>query len=173
MVSAFVLFLQWILCFVSVVGRGAQAQGQSTTDPVEVSAFRSISKHWNLSSSASWNLTEPCSGTAIDASTIVDTRYDPAIKCSCSNGTCHITKLKVYALSIRGTIPEALANLTLLDDLYEILNFFSFNIISTIIMVITMFSFNILQKSGSKLSDRTIACIHWQFNLLGTLDVWY
>ncbi|XP_031505132.1 probable LRR receptor-like serine/threonine-protein kinase At1g56130 isoform X3 [Nymphaea colorata] len=117
MVSAFVLFLQWILCFVSVVGRGAQAQGQSTTDPVEVSAFRSISKHWNLSSSASWNLTEPCSGTAIDASTIVDTRYDPAIKCSCSNGTCHITKLKVYALSIRGTIPEALANLTLLDDL--------------------------------------------------------
>ncbi|XP_031505232.1 probable LRR receptor-like serine/threonine-protein kinase At1g56140 [Nymphaea colorata] len=111
------LLLQWIVCFLFVVGSGGQAQGRNVTDPVEVSAFRSISKHWNLPSTASWNLSEPCSGTAIDSSTIDDGRYNPAIKCSCTNGTCHITKLKVYALSITGTIPDALANLTLMDNI--------------------------------------------------------
>ncbi|KAF3792427.1 hypothetical protein EJ110_NYTH11481 [Nymphaea thermarum] len=132
-----------------------------------VSAFRSISKHWNLPSSPSWNQTEPCTGPAIDSSAIEDTRYNPLIKCSCNNGTCHITKLKVYGLSITGTIPEALSNLTVIDNMYGILNFFSFNNISTTIMVVTMFSFTILQNSVSKLSERTIACFPWQVNQLG------
>ncbi|KAF3792435.1 hypothetical protein EJ110_NYTH11507 [Nymphaea thermarum] len=165
--SPSLLLLQWIVCFLFVVGNGGQAQAQNVTDPVEVSAFRSISKHWNLSSTASWNLSEPCSGTAIDSSTIDDARYNPAIKCSCTNGTCHITKLKVYALNIRGTIPEALANLTLMDNMYETLHFFSFNIISTTIIMVIMFSFDIFQNSVSKLSDWTIACIPWQVNLHG------
>ncbi|KAF3792426.1 Polygalacturonase inhibitor 1 [Nymphaea thermarum] len=117
MASSSPLLLQWILCFLFVVGKVGQAQGQGITDPLEVSAFRSLSKHWNMNSSASWNLTEPCSGPAIDSSTIDDTRYNALIKCSCNNGTCHITKLKVFTLDITGTIPEALANLTLLDNL--------------------------------------------------------
>ncbi|ERN14804.1 hypothetical protein AMTR_s00032p00079260 [Amborella trichopoda] len=92
-----------------------------TLDPKEVMALRSISEKWGLSSSVSWNISgEPCSGTAIDNSKIEDPNNNPAIKCDCraNNGTtCHIKEMKVYSLSVSGSIPEEIANLSFLTNL--------------------------------------------------------
>ncbi|XP_010244453.1 PREDICTED: probable LRR receptor-like serine/threonine-protein kinase At1g56140 isoform X6 [Nelumbo nucifera] len=79
-------------------------------------------RKWGISAAKSWNMSgEPCSGAAIDSTDIENTPgFNPAIKCNCDykNGTtCHITELKVYALDVKGVIPEELANLTYLTYL--------------------------------------------------------
>ncbi|KAI3965855.1 hypothetical protein MKX01_010812 [Papaver californicum] len=91
-----------------------------TTDPVEVRALNSIFQQWKTSAVSSWNISgEPCSGTATDLTDIEDRNLNPGIKCTCgtTNGSCHITKLRVYAANIRGVIPEELADLTSLTYL--------------------------------------------------------
>ncbi|KAL5731398.1 hypothetical protein ACHQM5_004130 [Ranunculus cassubicifolius] len=88
-----------------------------------LNALNSIFRQWRISAPADlWNTTgEPCSGVAIDDTSFEsNSNYNPGIKCDCSynNGTiCHITQLRVYALSVRGTIPEELTNLTFLTAL--------------------------------------------------------
>nr|DAD42991.1 TPA_asm: hypothetical protein HUJ06_001221 [Nelumbo nucifera] len=106
----------YILCLKSHV------HAQGTTDPIEVSALNSMFRKWGISAAKSWNMSgEPCSGAAIDSTDIENTPgFNPAIKCNCDykNGTtCHITELKVYALDVKGVIPEELANLTYLTYL--------------------------------------------------------
>ncbi|KAL3737439.1 hypothetical protein ACJRO7_026238 [Eucalyptus globulus] len=98
----------------------ARAQSQNATaDPSEVAILNSIWSTWGLApQTTTWNISgEPCSGAAID-STSFET-YNPFIKCDCSfkNSTCHITQLKVYALSVAGPIPDELWNLTYLSNL--------------------------------------------------------
>ncbi|XP_031499793.1 probable LRR receptor-like serine/threonine-protein kinase At1g56140 [Nymphaea colorata] len=115
----FLLTFHGFVCFV-LVGKGVQAQATTSTDPADASAFRSISRQWSLQSSASWNLTEPCTGTAVDSTDIESGLGNYAIKCNCSvnNGTiCRITKLKVFGESVNSSIPEALWNLTALSYL--------------------------------------------------------
>ncbi|KAL4200874.1 hypothetical protein AMTRI_Chr02g213320 [Amborella trichopoda] len=93
-----------------------RSQAQATLDPNEAMALRSLSEKWGISSSASWNISgEPCSGTAIDTSQIEDN--NPAIKCSCTSTTCHITHMRVYAMSVTGSFPEEIGNLTSLTNL--------------------------------------------------------
>ncbi|KAL3737444.1 hypothetical protein ACJRO7_026243 [Eucalyptus globulus] len=98
----------------------AQNQTQAKTDPSEVAILNSIWSKWGLApQTTTWNISgEPCSGAAID-STSFET-YNPFIKCDCSfnnSTTCHITQLKVYAMSVAGPIPDELWNLTYLFDL--------------------------------------------------------
>eukprot|EP01018_Ginkgo_biloba_P030392 Gb_19705 [translate_table: standard] len=85
--------------------------------------LRALAQKWNIDSSASWNLTDPCTGPAVDTTDIRDPAINPAIKCDCkfNNGSiCHIVQMKVYALDKTGELPEELANLTFLWDLAKI-----------------------------------------------------
>ncbi|XP_021287471.1 probable LRR receptor-like serine/threonine-protein kinase At1g56130 [Herrania umbratica] len=114
-------------CFYALCILGAaQAQNQSqpTTDPAEVRALNSIFQQWGISASRDqWNTSgDPCSGAALDTdSTDIDNDdYNPFIKCDCSfnnRSTCHITRLKVYALNVVGVIPDELWTLTFLTNL--------------------------------------------------------
>ncbi|KAK3425458.1 hypothetical protein EUGRSUZ_F02391 [Eucalyptus grandis] len=107
----------------------ARAQSQSaTTDPSEVAILNSIWSTWELTSQApKWNISgEPCSGAAIDSTSFIDTNYNPFIKCVCSfnsSTTCHITGLKVLAMSVAGPIPDQLWKLTYILDLNLAQNF--------------------------------------------------
>ncbi|KAI8027666.1 putative LRR receptor-like serine/threonine-protein kinase [Camellia lanceoleosa] len=85
-----------------------------------VNALNTIFGEWGLSASNQWNISgEPCSGAAIDSTSIESTNgnYNPGIKCDCNRTTCHITRLKVYALDVVGVIPEELWTLTFLINL--------------------------------------------------------
>ncbi|KAJ4763489.1 Leucine-rich repeat transmembrane protein kinase [Rhynchospora pubera] len=110
-----------IVCLLIVSGSGT-ASAQAKTAPSEVAALNTILGRWGKSANSHWNLSgEPCSGWAID-STNVDNNpdFNPGIKCDCSynsNTTCHIYKLRVYALDVVGTIPDELQNLTYLTNL--------------------------------------------------------
>ncbi|KAK4253497.1 hypothetical protein QN277_010161 [Acacia crassicarpa] len=100
-------------CLVSV----SQAQN-ATTNPSEARVLNSIFNKWGISALANiWNISgEPCSGRAIDSTTKIED-FNPFIKCECSNGTCHVTELRVYALDVVGEIPEELWTLTRLTNL--------------------------------------------------------
>ncbi|KAH7860712.1 hypothetical protein Vadar_017095 [Vaccinium darrowii] len=97
------------------------ARAQNGTTPAsEVSALNSVFSQWRIPTRLNpWNISgEPCSGTAIDNSTSIDsTSYNPGIKCSCDGTVCHITQLKVYALDVEGGIPDELWSLTSLTNL--------------------------------------------------------
>ncbi|GKV50313.1 hypothetical protein SLEP1_g57023 [Rubroshorea leprosula] len=84
-----------------------------------LSALNSIFQQWEIQAPQnSWNISgDPCNGTALSL-------YDfnnPAIACDCSFNsatTCHITRLKVVSLNVRGVMPEQLLAfkfLTVLD----------------------------------------------------------
>eukprot|EP00253_Pinus_taeda_P021104 PITA_21104 len=116
--------LIWLLCTFIIIGYFSlfgQAQAAAATEPNEVTALKSLSQKWSISSSNTWNLTgDPCSGQAIDSTPITDTSLNPAFKCNCNfnNGsTCHITKLKVNQKVTTGQIPAELAKLTYLSYL--------------------------------------------------------
>ncbi|KAI8553171.1 hypothetical protein RHMOL_Rhmol06G0323900 [Rhododendron molle] len=113
-----------LVCFFFVPGLVDMARAQTsngTTTPSEVSALNSIFGKWGLSAKLNqWNISgEPCSGAAIDTTSIESTNgyYNPGIKCQCDGTTCHITQLKVYALSVFGVIPDELWTLTYLTNL--------------------------------------------------------
>ncbi|KAI6691704.1 hypothetical protein NL676_028532, partial [Syzygium grande] len=87
----------------------------------KVAILNSIWSTWGLTYQT-WNISgEPCRGATIDDSiSFDDNSYNPFIKCDCSfnnSTTCHITQLKVYALSVAGPIPDELWNLTYLFNL--------------------------------------------------------
>ncbi|KAL5731447.1 hypothetical protein ACHQM5_004172 [Ranunculus cassubicifolius] len=111
------------LCiFIFIVIRSCVAQ--PTTDPSEVIALNSIFRQWGTSASnsnAAWNISgEPCSGAVMNGTEFESPPFNPAIQCDCTyndNTTCHITRLRVYALQVSGVIPKELANLTYLTFL--------------------------------------------------------
>ncbi|XP_072961941.1 probable LRR receptor-like serine/threonine-protein kinase At1g56130 isoform X1 [Typha angustifolia] len=115
--QAFVLCL--IPCLFSSVERAA---AQPKTDPSEVVALNTILGRWGKKAQSTWNISgEPCSGAAID-NTEIDNNpvFNPGIKCDCSfdnQTTCHIVKLRVYALNVVGPIPLELQNFTYLNNL--------------------------------------------------------
>ncbi|XP_073002055.1 probable LRR receptor-like serine/threonine-protein kinase At1g56130 isoform X2 [Typha latifolia] len=114
--QAFVLCL--ILCLFSSVERAAV---QAKTDPSEVVALNTMLGRWGKKAQSNWNISgDPCSGVAID-NTEIDNNpvFNPGIKCDCSfdNQTCHIIKLKVYALDVVGPIPQELQHFPYLSDL--------------------------------------------------------
>ncbi|KAJ4815993.1 Leucine-rich repeat transmembrane protein kinase [Rhynchospora pubera] len=101
-----------------------EATAQATADPIEVTALNTILARWGKKAPAStWNTSgDPCSGWAIDDSKDLDNdrEFNPGIKCDCtynSSQTCHIVKLRVYALEVVGTLPDELQNLTYLNYL--------------------------------------------------------
>ncbi|XP_038974986.1 probable LRR receptor-like serine/threonine-protein kinase At1g56130 isoform X1 [Phoenix dactylifera] len=95
-----------------------RATAQAKTDPSEVRALNAILGRWGKPAAAAWNISgEPCSGPAIDSTNFDNKDFNPFIKCDCSQTTCHITQLKVYALDAVGPIPEELQNLTYLWNL--------------------------------------------------------
>ena len=67
---------------------------------IAVRVLNSIFQQWRISASNQWNTNgEPCTGAAIDSTSIDSSDYNPGIKCDCSydNGsTCHITQLYVH-----------------------------------------------------------------------------
>ncbi|KAL7234127.1 hypothetical protein ACSBR1_017676 [Camellia fascicularis] len=93
----------------TVVGMREEEEGEEKR--VEVNALNSIFGEWGLSASNQRNISgEPCSGAAIDLTSVesTDGNYNPGIKCHCDGTTCQITRLKVYALDVVGVIPEEL-----------------------------------------------------------------
>ncbi|XP_042403695.1 probable LRR receptor-like serine/threonine-protein kinase At1g56140 isoform X1 [Zingiber officinale] len=87
---------------------------------LQVVALNSILGSWSLKASSKWNFSgEPCSGAAVDETSIDNADFNPGIKCDCgfSNNTCHITKLKVFSLDVTGPIPLELQNLPYLTNL--------------------------------------------------------
>ncbi|KAJ3693543.1 hypothetical protein LUZ60_009023 [Juncus effusus] len=109
-----------IICLL-IFSNAEKTTAQSTPES-EVEALNAIFTKWKIKASSTWNISgEPCSGWAID-STDLDSnpQFNPGIKCDCtynSKKTCHILKLRVYALSVVGTIPDELQNLTFLNNL--------------------------------------------------------
>ncbi|KAK6928881.1 hypothetical protein RJ641_005086, partial [Dillenia turbinata] len=93
-------------------------------------ALNSIFEQWDAQAvQGLWNISgELCSGTAVDDTHVEDPSNNPSIKCDCSydnNTTCHITKLRVYALNKRGVIPEELVALKYLTYLNIDRNYFT------------------------------------------------
>ncbi|XP_058219700.1 probable LRR receptor-like serine/threonine-protein kinase At1g56140 isoform X2 [Rhododendron vialii] len=110
--------------YVSLLSLVEIVRAQSGTTPAsEVSALNSVFSQWGTSATNSitkWNISgEPCSGGAIDSTSIETTNgdYNPGIKCRCDGTTCTIIELKVYALSVVGQIPDELWSLTNLSNL--------------------------------------------------------
>nr|GMC49738.1 probable LRR receptor-like serine/threonine-protein kinase At1g56140 [Ipomoea batatas] len=81
--------------------------------------LNSIFQKWGiLANNLQWNLSgQLCTGFAVDSTSMQDTAYNPAIKCTCSSTVCHITALKVQAQDVTGGIPDELWNLTSINDL--------------------------------------------------------
>ncbi|KAI8567213.1 hypothetical protein RHMOL_Rhmol02G0103200 [Rhododendron molle] len=110
--------------YVSLLGLVVIVRAQNGTTPAsEVSALNSVFSQWGISATNSvtaWNISgEPCSGGAVDSTSIETTNgdYNPGIKCRCDGTTCTIITLKVYAFSVRGGIPDELWSLTNLSNL--------------------------------------------------------
>ncbi|KAJ3693544.1 hypothetical protein LUZ60_009024 [Juncus effusus] len=105
-----------------ILSNVGKATAQAKTSSTEVAALNAIFTKWKIKASSTWNISgEPCSGWAIDSTDLDNNpQFNPGIKCDCtynSNKTCHILKLRVYALSVVGTIPDELQNLTFLNNL--------------------------------------------------------
>ncbi|KAJ4702820.1 hypothetical protein OWV82_022811 [Melia azedarach] len=106
----------------------SNAQNNATLDPAEARALNSIFQKWDTQAVPLWNISgEPCSGSAINGTEFESQPNNPAIICDCTfeNGTCHITKLRVYALNKRGQIPEEIVALQYLTFLKIDQNFFT------------------------------------------------
>ncbi|GLT64139.1 hypothetical protein SLA2020_366490 [Shorea laevis] len=154
--SPFLVFAFYAACIFRLpqVAR-AQNGTKAVTDPAEVRALNSIFQQWGISArSDQWNTSgEPCSGAAIGSAAIDAQEYNPFIKCDCSydnNATCHITQLKVYALSVVGVIPEELWTLTFLTNLDLRQNYLTGNLSASIRNLTRMqyLSFGINALSG-------------------------
>ncbi|GLJ53477.1 hypothetical protein SUGI_1140780 [Cryptomeria japonica] len=114
----------WFLCIVCGLGCLLQvAQVIAVTDPKEAAAIRSLSGKWKIESSATWNLTDPCSGIANSTASIAELKL--VMKCDCSGIYCHVTQMIVTELDKTGELPEELATLTYLFDLNLNKNYFS------------------------------------------------
>ncbi|CAN6683915.1 unnamed protein product [Malus baccata var. baccata] len=119
-----------LLCFLSCFWFQMSFAQNATTDPSEVRALNSIFEQWDTQAVAGlWNISgEPCSGSAINGTNFEDQNNNPAIVCDCSydnNATCHITKLRVYALNKRGVFPEEFVALRYLTFLKIDQNYFT------------------------------------------------
>ncbi|GMY38749.1 probable LRR receptor-like serine/threonine-protein kinase At1g56130 [Fagus crenata] len=116
------------LLFFLVLSFAISNAQNATTDPSEVKALNSIFQQWDAQEVSLWNTTgDPCSGSAIDDEIKIedDSKNNLAIKCVCNGTTCHITKLRVYALNKSGRIPEELVTLKYLTYLKIDQNYFT------------------------------------------------
>ncbi|KAK9070625.1 hypothetical protein SSX86_011027 [Deinandra increscens subsp. villosa] len=118
------LGLWWWLLLMITSALEAQTQAQNTTDPAEARVINEMFSGWGISETSAtqmgWNISgELCTGAAVDSTDFDSNAYNPAIKCDCNfpNSTCHITRLKVYAMDAVGPIPEGLWTLTYLTNL--------------------------------------------------------
>ncbi|RXH98796.1 hypothetical protein DVH24_011121 [Malus domestica] len=120
-----------LLCFLSCFWFQLSFAQNATTDPSEVRALNSIFVQWDTKAVPGlWNISgEPCSGSAINGTNLLDNPdINPVIECDCSydnNATCHITKLRVYALNKRGVFPEEFVALRYLTYLFIDRNYFT------------------------------------------------
>ncbi|KAL7204243.1 hypothetical protein ACSBR2_017336 [Camellia fascicularis] len=137
----------------TVVGVREEEEGEEKR--VEVNALNSIFGEWGLSASNQRNISgEPCSGAAIDLTSVesTDGNYNPGIKCHCDGTTCQITRLKVYALDVVGVIPEELWTF---DFPLQFIN--SFNVLAPHLNVVRTVGINALSgelpKELGKLTD--------------------
>ncbi|GLT51143.1 hypothetical protein SLA2020_245730 [Shorea laevis] len=118
------------ICFIFFLSSAGKSRAQNpTTDPSEVRALNSIFQQWDTQAPDSWNISgEPCTGTALSDTVFEAPSNNPAITCDCpiNNGTtCHITKLRVYALNKQGVLPEELLALKFLTYLKIDQNYFT------------------------------------------------
>ncbi|PPS03757.1 hypothetical protein GOBAR_AA16893 [Gossypium barbadense] len=94
-------------------------------------ALNAIFQQWEIQAADGWNTSgDPCSGVALSQSdsTFEDPSNNPSIRCDCSfeNATlCHITRLRVFSLEKRGTIPRELLAFRYLNYLKIDQNFFT------------------------------------------------
>ncbi|KAB2637091.1 hypothetical protein D8674_027625 [Pyrus ussuriensis x Pyrus communis] len=119
-----------LLCFLSCFWFQLSFAQNATTDPSEVRALNSIFEQWDTQAvSGLWNISgEPCSGSAINGTYFESPDNNPAIVCNCTydNGTtCHITKLRVYALNKRGVFPKEFVALRYLTYMRINQNYFT------------------------------------------------
>ncbi|KAJ1398817.1 Leucine-rich repeat domain superfamily [Sesbania bispinosa] len=104
------------ICVFSLISV-TQAQANATTDPAEVRALNTVFQKWNISApSNKWNISgEPCSGVAIDNTSLDDDEFGVLIKCECQyqNGTtCHITQLNLNQNYLTGPLSPSIGKQT-------------------------------------------------------------
>ncbi|GLT28501.1 hypothetical protein SLA2020_034270 [Shorea laevis] len=164
-----------LIFFLSAAGK-SRAQNP-TTEPSEVRALNSIFQRWKIQAPAnSWNISgEPCTGTALKQ----DDSNDLALICNCSFNnatTCHITRLKVTMLNIRGVMPEELLAFKFLSFLKIDQNYFTgplpawignLSTLQFLSIAINAFSGPIPMELGN-LKELTLLSIHTN-NFSGTL----
>ncbi|CAN6683905.1 unnamed protein product [Malus baccata var. baccata] len=123
-----------LLCFLSCFWFQLSFAQNAITDPSEVRALNSIFEQWDTQAvSGLWNISgEPCSGSALNGTDFESPNdnpdINPAIECDCTydNGTtCHITKLRAYALNKRGVFSEEFVALRYLITLRIVRNYFT------------------------------------------------
>ncbi|GKV50129.1 hypothetical protein SLEP1_g56841 [Rubroshorea leprosula] len=102
-------------CFIFFLSSVGKSRAQNaTTDPSEVRALISIFQQWDIQGVDSWNISgEPCTGPALsqDIDVFSDPSNNPSITCDCTFNnatTCHITRLRVYALNRQKVLTEEL-----------------------------------------------------------------
>ncbi|KAK9133059.1 hypothetical protein Scep_012587 [Stephania cephalantha] len=98
------------------MSQGVPSYGSNTL----LRALNSMFQRFGISASNRWNISgEPCSGIAIDGTSLDSPDFNPAIKCDdCSeNVTCHITQLKILALNVVSEFPQEIRKLTFLFNL--------------------------------------------------------
>ncbi|THF99462.1 hypothetical protein TEA_016334 [Camellia sinensis var. sinensis] len=76
-------------------------------------ALNKIISHWNLGTKLNFSGVDPCTQNA----TWAPDSANPQIACHCTGTTCHVTRLKIYALDISGEIPNELFMLKELQNL--------------------------------------------------------
>ncbi|XP_024531458.1 probable LRR receptor-like serine/threonine-protein kinase At1g56140 isoform X2 [Selaginella moellendorffii] len=101
--------------------RCVTAQQTNVTDPREVSALRALGTSIGLS--PPWDFSvDPCSGAAgwgEDTGTN-QFRRRSAIQCDCSigsDGVCHVTRIAIVSMNVRGQIPPEIGNFPYMNDL--------------------------------------------------------
>ncbi|KVI10251.1 hypothetical protein Ccrd_011357 [Cynara cardunculus var. scolymus] len=114
----------WLWLWLCLIMMTAIVRAQNTTDPAEARVVNALFSSWGISEDSvtqmGWNISgELCSGAAVDSTDFDSGTYNPGIKCNCNfpNSTCHVTRLKVYAMDAVGPIPEGLWTLIYLTNL--------------------------------------------------------
>ncbi|GJU97927.1 probable LRR receptor-like serine/threonine-protein kinase [Tanacetum coccineum] len=124
----FFVFFPWllhaILSYSSFNFTRASLDIELSSNLAQARVINEMFSAWGIQESVvtneGWNISgELCSGAAVDSTDFDSQAYNPAIKCDCTfpNSTCHIIRLKVFALNAVGPIPEGLWTLTYLTDL--------------------------------------------------------
>ncbi|KAI6689603.1 hypothetical protein NL676_026431 [Syzygium grande] len=122
----------------------AQLLPQDEVDTLKAIATKMKNKYWNVTETS-------CSeGTGLNVTTL-PSGMTSNVTCNCSfvNGTvCHVTRIQLKELSLRGIFPDEFGNLTYLTEIDLTLNYISGSLPTTL----TQIPLTILLALGNRIS---------------------